>query len=107
MIYDEAFKVPSNLRHEWIVNTLKKSRKTCLRNRRYLLHFMKIAVNTQRIFDHCKYDTVLIEDEIAKVNKMMKSKINYIKDHMLHHIYKPSGRMFLKSCEEIGFFISK
>ena len=102
-IYDEAFKVPSQDRHKWIVNTLKKSKKNCLRHRKYLLHFMKIAVNTQHIFTHCKSDTtIIIEKEIEKVDKIMNSKINYIKHHMLRHIYKPSGVMFSKSCNELS-----
>ena len=35
------------------------------------------------------------------------SKINYIKHHMLRHIYKPSGVMFSKSCKEISDLLGK
>jgi len=106
MIYDEAFKLEQNDRHDWIIQTLKKSNNFCLKHQKNVLRYLKIAVETQRIFEHCKSDKFIIQEELEKVDKIVKLKVNRLKKHMLNHIYKPSGAMFKKSCTELKDILS-
>lgn len=103
-VYESAYR--STDKNEWLSSFISRASNACLSYQCRAMRFLSVALETQSIFEKIEPAAKKMAfASIQRVRKIQSIRTRRLVKRMLHHTYRPGGRMYLSTLRCLRPFV--